>query len=89
MFDKEAEEYRAHFENELYLFDNIDIFPNDIEEAYQKGAICGYNKAREDADKIIQSLLTIIYTESRTDIYVKEICDAKTFLEGNCTTKGE
>lgn len=47
MFEKEAEEYRTHFENELYLFDNTDIFPNDIEEAYQKGAEFGYNKANE------------------------------------------
>lgn len=47
MFEKEAREYRTHFENELYLFDNIDIFPKDIEEAYQKGAEFGYNKANE------------------------------------------
>ena len=47
MFEKEAEEYRIHFENELYLFDNTDIFPNDIEIAYQKGAEFGYNKANE------------------------------------------
>ena len=38
MFETEAKEYRTHFENELYLFTNTDIFPNDIEEAYQKGA---------------------------------------------------
>jgi hypothetical protein len=36
--EKEAEEYRTHFENELYLFDNTDIFPKDIEEAYIAGA---------------------------------------------------
>ena len=47
MFEKEAEEYRIHFENELYMFDNTDIFPNDIEKAYQKGAEFGYNKANE------------------------------------------
>jgi hypothetical protein len=47
MFEKEAEKYRTHFENELYLFDNTDIFPNDIEKAYQKGATDGYNKANE------------------------------------------
>ena len=47
MFEKEADEYRTRFENELYLFDNTDIFPNDIEEAYQKGATDGYNKANE------------------------------------------
>ena len=47
MFEKEAEEYRTHFENELYLFDNTDIFPSDIEEAYRKGAEFGYNKANE------------------------------------------
>ena len=47
MFEKEAEEYRTHFENELYLFDNTDIFPSDIEEAYWKGAEFGYNKANE------------------------------------------
>lgn len=47
MFEKDAEEYRTHFENELYLFDNTDIFPKDIEEAYQKGALLGYNKANE------------------------------------------
>lgn len=35
---KEAEEYRIHFENELYLFENTDIFPKDIEEAYIAGA---------------------------------------------------
>ena len=47
MFEKEADEYRTRFENELYLFGNTDIFPNDIEEAYQKGATDGYNKANE------------------------------------------
>lgn len=47
MFEKDAEEYRTHFENELYEFDNTDIFPRDIEEAYQKGALLGYNKANE------------------------------------------
>ena len=47
MFEKEAKEYRTRFENELYLFDNTDIFPNDIEKAYHQGAEFGYNKANE------------------------------------------
>ena len=51
MFEKEAEEYRIHFENELYMFDNTDIFPNDIEKAYQKGAEFGYNKANEEHEE--------------------------------------
>lgn len=36
--EKEAEQYRKSFEKELYMFDNTEIFPKDIEEAYFKGA---------------------------------------------------
>ena len=38
MFEKEAEEYRKNFESGLYLFKNTEIFPRDVEEAYQKGS---------------------------------------------------
>ena len=47
MFEKDAEEYRKNFESGLYLFHNTDIMPKDVEEAYQKGAEDGYNKANE------------------------------------------
>lgn len=47
MFEEKAKEYRKNFESELYLFHNTDIMPEDVEEAYQKGAEFGYNKANE------------------------------------------
>lgn len=47
MFDKEAEEYRSHNTNH-YDWDDFSVDDGEaIEEAFQKGAEFGYNKANE------------------------------------------
>lgn len=52
MFEQEAEKYKKHFENELYLFDNTEIFPKDIEESYQKGAEHGYHSRDKEVSEL-------------------------------------
>ena len=50
---QKAEKYRIHFENELYLFDNTDIFPNDIEEAYIAGATEVTKELQEENERLV------------------------------------
>ena len=82
MFEKEAKE-QANKKYPIPLnWNEIDTTSRSkYEEGYHNGAEFGYKTCKEVSDKIIQSLLSIIYTESRTDIYVKEISDAEIFLE--------
>ena len=60
MFEKEAKEYEEKAE-----FIEVDDYGKkvygsiDIETAYQKGAIDGYNKAKEDADKMKNRFLEL------------------------------
>ena len=79
MFEKEAREYATRD----VFFDGVPepVINHRRKDDWQKGAEYGFKRCKEISNKIIQSLLTIIYTESRTDIYVDEIGDAEKFLE--------
>lgn len=76
MFEKESIIWATKELGNGYV-DDID----NHSKTWQRGAEFGYKKCKEVSNKIIQSLLTIIYTESRTDIYTDEISDAEKFLE--------
>ena len=47
MFEKESKEYTEHVRYTKTRWNCHEIFDEDLENAYQKGAICGYNKANE------------------------------------------
>lgn len=60
MFEKESKEYAIGLTYPKFQDSQIaNIVLRDVEGAFQKGAECGYNKAKEDADKMKSRFLEL------------------------------
>ena len=74
MFEKEAEEYQTRKHHQR-LYGNKPVVMKELNITYKDGFKDGYNKAKEEAETIIQDLLSNSdeYAKQRAIDFLKEI----------------